>query len=371
MDVACRLGGDEFAVLIHDVEGPHDAVRVAERVERALSAPVRVEGRDIIVKASMGIGIADGSKESPTSAEQLLKEADIAMYQAKQDPVVRYRVFDPVMHAAAVNRLGNEADLRRAIERRELVVHYQPIVDLGTGAIAGVEALVRWQHPTRGLVPPMEFIPLAEETGLIVPLGRWVMREACREVQDWRVGPQSTPIRLSVNLSTRQLHDPNLLTDVASILEDTNFQGDRLILEITENAMVQNDCVVMEHLGGLRELGIRLAIDDFGTGYSSLSYLSRLPVDLLKIDRSFVQALGEGSPEGSVVQVICQLARAWGLVVVAEGIEQPAELAMLRAEGCVLGQGFYFGRAVPGDQARRAVEMESSFAVDLADSRAS
>ena len=210
----------------------------------------------------------------------------------------------------------------------------------------------------------MEFIPLAEETGLIVPLGSWVLRQACREVRDWKIGPEETPIRLSVNLSTRQLRDPKLLREVASVLEETEFQAERLILEITENAMVENDSVAMEHLDSLRQLGVRLAIDDFGTGYSSLAYLSRLPVDLLKIDRSFVVALAEGEPEGSVVRVICQLAQALGLVVVGEGIENPKELAMLRAEGCVLGQGFYFGRPVPGDQARRAIEMESSFVVD-------
>jgi diguanylate cyclase (GGDEF)-like protein len=364
MDVACRLGGDEFAVLIHDVEGPHDAVRVADRIERALNAPIRVEGQEILVRASMGIGIADSSDESASTAEQLLKEADVAMYQAKNDQEVRYRVFDPVMHAAAINRLENETELRRAIERQELVVHYQPIVGLAAGQIGGVEALVRWQHPTRGLLAPAEFIPLAEETGLIVSLGRWVLREACREVQGWRVGPEGTPAGLSVNLSTRQLRDPNLVPEVRSILDDTGFDPSRLILEITENAVVENDTVVMDHINGLREIGVRLAIDDFGTGYSSLSYLSRLPIDILKIDRSFVHALGEGNPEGSVVRVICQLAQAWGLVVVAEGIEQPHELEMLRAEGCGLGQGFYFGRPVPGDQARKAIEAASTFVVD-------
>ncbi|MGH2711833.1 MAG: putative bifunctional diguanylate cyclase/phosphodiesterase, partial [Actinomycetota bacterium] len=269
MDVAARLGGDEFAVLIHDVEGPHDAVRVADRIERSLREPVSVEGREILVRASMGIGVADGASDSRTTAEQLLQEADVAMYQAKDDPDVSYRVFDPVMHAAAVNRLENESDLRRAIEHGEMVLHYQPIVGLSSGDIAGVEALVRWEHPERGLVPPMDFIPLAEETGLIVPLGGWVLRQACTEVQDWKVGMERTPTRLSVNLSSRQLRDPNLIPEVKSILEDTGFDPERLILEITENAMVESDCVVMKHLDALRGLGVRLAIDDFGTGYSS------------------------------------------------------------------------------------------------------
>jgi diguanylate cyclase (GGDEF)-like protein len=367
MDVAARLGGDEFAVLIHDVSGPHDAVRVAERIEKSLRDPVRVDGSDIIVRASMGISVVDVNVATVTTAEQLLQEADVAMYQAKENPDVSYRVFDPVMHAAAVNRLHDEADLRRAIENEELVLHFQPIVGLSNGAIAGVEALVRWNHPERGLLPPGEFIPLAEETGLVVPLGSWVLRQACIEVHDWKIGPQETPIRLSVNLSTRQLRDPKLIREVTAILEETDFDAQRLILEITENAMVENDAVAMEQLDSLRELGIRLAIDDFGTGYSSLSYLSRLPIDLLKIDRSFVVALAEGKPEGSVVRVICQLAQSLGLVVVGEGIENPKELAMLRDEGCILGQGFYFGRPVPGDQARRAVEMESSFVVDQPD----
>ena len=367
MDVAARLGGDEFSVLIHDVEGPHDAVRVAERIEHALREPVRIDGSDIIVRASMGISVVDVTSSSVTTAEQLLQEADVAMYQAKENPDVSYRVFDPVMHAAAVNRLHDEADLRRAIESEELVLHFQPIVGLSNGAIAGVEALVRWNHPERGLVPPGEFIPLAEETGLVVPLGSWVLRQACIEVRDWKIGPEETPIRLSVNLSTRQLRDPKLIREVTAILEETEFEAERLILEITEGAMVDNDAVAMEHLDALRSLGARLAIDDFGTGYSSLSYLSRLPIDLLKIDRSFVVALAEGKPEGSVVRVICQLAQSLGLVVVGEGIENPKELAMLRAEGCVLGQGFYFGRPVPGDQARRAIDMESSFVVDQPD----
>ena len=364
MDVAARLGGDEFAVLIHDVEGPHDAVRVAERIERALREPVRLEGREILVRASMGIGVADGASRTNTNAEQLLQEADVAMYQAKADPDVSYRVFDPVMHAAAVNRLEHESDLRSAIERGEMILHYQPIVGLSSGDIAGVEALVRWEHPERGLVPPMDFIPLAEETGLIVPLGSWVLRQACTEVQDWKVGSHRTPTRLSVNLSSRQLRDPELISQVKAILDDTGFDPERLILEITENAMVETDSAAMKHLDALRALGVRLAIDDFGTGYSSLSYLARLPVDLLKIDRSFVQALAEDRPEGSVVRVICQLAQAWGLVVVGEGIENPKELAMLRAEGCGLGQGFFFGRPVPGDQARRAIEAESSFQIE-------
>ena len=357
MDVASRLGGDEFAVLVHDIGGAHDAVRVAGRIERAMQEPFRLEGRDIPVTASMGISVAGGS-EPKTSAEQLLSEADVAMYRAKEDPDVRYRVFDPVMHAAAVNRLEREAELRAAIEREELVLHYQPIVGLSSGSVAGVEALVRWQHPQLGLVPPNDFIPLAEETGLIVPLGRFVLREACREVRDWRIGSERTPIRLSVNLSTRQLRDPLLVREVASILEDTGFEPERLILEITESATVENDTTIMRHLDELRELGARIAIDDFGTGYSSLSYLARLPVDLLKIDRSFVQALGEGSPQGSVVRVICQLANAWGLVVVGEGIEEAQELEMLRGEGCGLGQGFFIGRPLPADEVRRQIEAQ-------------
>lgn len=360
MDVASRLGGDEFAVLVHDIRGPHDAVRVATRIERALRDPFLVEGHEIMVSASMGIGIADSSVSGKTSAEQLLREADVAMYRAKEDPDARYRIFDQVMHTAAVHRLQNEADLRRAIEREELVVHYQPIVGLGKSDVVGVEALVRWEHPTKGMIPPLDFIPLAEETGLIVPLGMTVLREACLEVRDWRIGEERTPIRLNVNLATRQLRDPRLVQQVASILEETGFEAERLFFEITESATVGNDPTVLEQLHALRQLGIRIAIDDFGTGYSSLSYLSRLPVDLLKIDRTFVQALAQGSPEGSVVSVICQLAQAWGLVVVGEGIEDAEELEMLRGQGCVLGQGFYLGRPGPGDQVRREIEAQAT-----------
>jgi diguanylate cyclase (GGDEF)-like protein len=358
LDVAARLGGDEFAVLVHDIAGPHDAVRVANRIDRALRDPFHVHGREIMVKASMGIGVADGAASLQTSAEQLLREADVAMYRAKDEHDMWYRVFDPVMHAAAVNRLENEADLRAAIARAELVVHYQPIVGLASGNVAGVEALVRWQHPHKGLILPGDFIPLAEETGLIIPLGLLVLREACREVRDWRIGSQRTPIRLSVNLSTRQLHDPLLVQEVAAILRETGFEAERLILEITEGATVENDGAVVDQLHSLRRLGVRIAIDDFGTGYSSLGYLARLPVDLLKIDRSFVEALGRGSPEGSVVRVICQLAQAWGLVVVGEGIEKLGELEMLREEGCVLGQGYFFSRPMPGDDALRHIEAQ-------------
>ena len=363
-DLPCRLGGDEFAVLLRDVGGPHDAIRVAERIRGVLATPFTVGHREVIVQASIGIGIADGPSGNVISAEQLIRDADVAMYRAKEDRQSHYRIFDPVMHAAAVNRLEHEADLRAGIEAEQFVVHYQPIVRLDTGAITGVEALVRWEHPQRGMVPPMEFIPLAEETGLIVELGLWVLAEACREVGPWPLGPDGAPVNLSVNLATRQLQDPDLSRHVAAILEQTGFDPLRLTLEITENATIGDTAEVMDQLTRLRELGVRIAVDDFGTGYSSLAYLARLPVDVLKIDRTFVQALGNGSPEGSLVEVICQLAGSWGLSVVGEGIEETGELSKLRSVGCALGQGFYFGRPVPGDAALLAVQAASRFPVD-------
>jgi diguanylate cyclase (GGDEF)-like protein len=361
-DVPCRLGGDEFAVLLRDVGSPHDAMRVADRIHEALTLPFDIQGREVLVRASIGIGVSDGPDGVVVSADQLIRDADVAMYQAKDDPESHSRIFDPVMHAAALNRLENEAELRHAVEREELVLHYQPIVRLDTGAVTGVEALVRWNHPVRGMVPPLEFIPLAEETGLIVPLGRWVLGEACREVRSWST--DGGEVRLSVNVSSRQLSDPNFVLHVARILNETRFDPKRLVLEITENATIGENPDVIKQLQALRDLGIRIAIDDFGTGYSSLSYLARLPVDELKIDRSFVQALGLGTAEGSLVEVITRLAQTWGLHVVGEGIEDTTELARLRDAGCGHGQGFYFGRPVPGEDARTAIQAASRFAVD-------
>ena len=355
-DTPSRLGGDEFAVLLHEITGPEDAIRVARRIDTALSEPFNIEGREVPIEASIGIGISDGPTGNVVTAEQLIRDADVAMYRAKEDPEGNYRVFDPVMHAAALTRLEKEADLRRALTRNEFVLHFQPIVRLDSGAVVGVEALVRWEHPERGMVPPIEFIPLAEETGLIVELGRWVLDQACREVGAWPPGPDGEPLRLSVNLSTRQLRDQALVQHVSSILDTTGFPPERLVLEITESATVEGESRAIDQLHKLRELGLRLAVDDFGTGYSSLAYLARLPVDVLKIDRAFVHALGAGTAEGALVEVICRLARQWNLDVVAEGIEDTGELGKLRAAGCIVGQGYLFGRPVTAAASRAMIE---------------
>jgi diguanylate cyclase (GGDEF)-like protein len=359
-DTIARLGGDEFAVLIEDA-ATGDAEAAAERLLSALAAPfdTAVEPADRLrISASIGIAVGAAGQQDAT---ELLRSADVAMYAAKEAGKGRFAVFAPDMDSAIIGQLRLKAELIRALEQQEFTVHYQPTVELATGRLAGVEALVRWQHPERGLVPPLEFIPLAEQTGLIVPLGRFVLREACRQVRAWHDRyPTHPPMTVSVNLSARELDEPGLVASVRSALEDTGLAAAHLVLEITETLLLVDLPRTVGTLAELRALGVRLAVDDFGTGYSSLAYLENLPVDILKIDKSFVDRIGEqgggaGRDEPAerqqpvMVSAISQLGHALRLKLVAEGIELPEQVATLRGLACHYGQGYYFARPLAAE----------------------
>jgi diguanylate cyclase (GGDEF)-like protein len=343
VETVARLGGDEFAVLL---EGgcTDDAVRTAERIHASLAAPVEIADREVFVTASIGIATGDGT------AKDLLRDADVAMYRAKGAGKGRYQVFEPGMHAEVVERLELEADIQRAVEREELVVHYQPIVTLADERIVGVEALVRWQHPTRGMLAPCAFIPVAEETGQILDIGAWVLREACRQVAVWQaeLGDEAAPLRLSVNLSGLQLAQPSVAADVRSALADSRLAPGTLILELTETVIMQDTEASIARLRALKELDVQIAVDDFGTGYSSLRYLQRFPIDILKIAKPFVDGVADASDEAIMARAIADLSRNLGLSTIAEGIEHRPQALALKELGCPLGQGYLFARPVPG-----------------------
>jgi diguanylate cyclase (GGDEF)-like protein len=345
-DLAARLGGDEFAVLVPEVADEAEAVALGERLAAILRTPVTVAGREVLARASVGVRLARGGDEDP---ERLLRDADMAMYAAKTAGRAGVRVFDTAMHTRAVQRLDFEAALRRAVIRQQFTVRYQPVVELAGGRLAGMEALVRWDHPDRGLVMPGEFVSLAEDTGLIVPIGRWVLHAACQAARDWqrRFPLQPHPF-LSVNLSVRQLQQPDLLEDVAGALDSSGLDPGELMLEITESVLAADQQAMLERLGGLRALGVHLAIDDFGTGYSALAYLRSLPVDTLKLAKPFVDGLLLGVEEAALTNAILRIADLLDLQVIAEGIEQEAQARELERLGCRFGQGFHFAR--PLDQ---------------------
>jgi len=346
-DTAARLGGDEFAVLLEDLDSTHEAVRVAERIIAALEEPIGVADREVFVGAS--IGIATGAY----GAADLLRHADVAMYRAKALGKGRYAMFEAGMQAEVMDRLDLEADLQRAVDRGELAVFYQPIIALGTGELAGHEALVRWRHPTRGLLAPGAFIPLAEETGLVAPIGRFVLREACRQAARWAAFVPG--LTMNVNLSGRELEDPRLLDDVTAVLRATGLPAERLVLEITETVLMQDTEATIERLRALRALGVRLAVDDFGTGYSSLRYLNRFPLDVLKMAKPFVDGLGSPDGDPALARAIIELGSDLGLHIVAEGIERSPQLAHLQRLGCPYGQGFWFARPMPAAEATAAL----------------
>jgi diguanylate cyclase (GGDEF)-like protein/PAS domain S-box-containing protein len=341
-DTVARLGGDEFAILLNNLPDPQSALRVAERVQQELKQPFNLSGHEVFATGSIGIAL---SATGYSKVEDVLRDADTVMYRAKSQGKP-YEVFDMVMHARVVAQMTLENDLRRALERGEFCLHYQPIVALDTGRVSGFEALVRWQHPTRGLVAPGEFIPVAEETGLIVPLGLWVLEEACREMRRWHeLSPLHAGLKLSVNLSGRQFAQPDLFERVTRVLLDARFDPRCLQLEITESVIVENAKLIDSTMGALRDLGVEIAIDDFGTGYSSLSYLHRFPIHTLKIDRSFISREGANEREcDEIVRTIVVLARNMGKDVVAEGVETEQQLARLRQLGCAYGQGYLFSR---------------------------
>jgi diguanylate cyclase (GGDEF)-like protein len=340
-DTVARLGGDEFAVLVEDVADHRDALAPAERILAAFAAPFSVAGSELFIGASVGIALGAAADRS---ADEVLRNADFAMYQAKSMGKRRYAVFEPGMRAAAVERVELAMLLRSAIDREELILHYQPIVDLRTGVVRGLEALVRWQQPERGMLMPGDFIPIAEETGLIVPLGRWVLRKACRQATEWQARfPAEPPLSVSVNISPRQFADPRLVDEVAEALADSGLGARSLTLEITESLLMTDSDSAITKLAGIKALGVRLAIDDFGTGYSSLSYLQRFPIDVLKIDRAFVDGVGEA--EGSaLIRSIVDIGRTLHLETIAEGVERPEQPAQLIELECGLGQGFLMNR---------------------------
>jgi PAS domain S-box-containing protein/diguanylate cyclase (GGDEF)-like protein len=341
-----HVGPDQFAVLIDEVVGMKEATHVAKCVRGTLAEPFSLGGRDVYTGASIGIVMGGPGYRRP---EDALRDAGMAMMRAREAGDGQYQVFDPAMHAEAMARLQLETDLRRALERNELRVFYQPIVRLDTGRIAGFEALARWEHPERGLIMPDDFVPLAEETGLIVPIGLWVLDEACDTLRRWQARPGGAKLRMAVNLSARQFTARNLVQRVEAALRRTGIAPHTLELEITESVILHNTTAVMDTLARLKRLGVQLHIDDFGTGYSSLSYLHRLPMDALKIDRSFV-AGGQGGGSLQMVRTIVAMAHALGVAVVTEGIESPELLAELRTLRCEYGQGYFFSRPVPADQ---------------------
>jgi diguanylate cyclase (GGDEF)-like protein/PAS domain S-box-containing protein len=351
-DTVARLGGDEFTILVNDIGDSSDATRVADRIQRELTQPFTLSGHEVFTSASIGIAL---SATGYDKAEDLLRDADIAMYRAKALGKARHEVFDTAMHARAKALLELETDLRRAVERNELRLHYQPLIALATGRIAGFEAVVRWQHPQRGLIGPAAFIPMAEETGLIIPMGRWVLREACRQLREWVLRyPGAGDLTISVNISGKQFSQASLLDDVREALEASGLEPRQLRLELTESVVMENAPSAMTMIDQLRDLDVKVDIDDFGTGYSSLSYLQRFSVDNLKIDRSFVSNIGSDQGENAeIVRTIVTLADHLGIDAVAEGVETPAQLDLLRQLGCTRVQGYLFAAPVDSAEADR------------------
>jgi len=341
-DTLARLGGDEFTVLLVDIKDPSDAIRAAKRIQSVIAIPFSLNGQDVFVSASVGIAL---STTPHSAADDLLRDADIAMYRAKSLGKARFEIFDEVMHLQAVNRLKLEGELQRAVERDEFRVYYQPIISLQGGRITGFEALLRWQPPNQSLVGPAEFIGIAEETGLILPIGKWVLNQACRQARLWQTQyPSDPPLTISVNISAKQFAQSNLVDEIRSVLEKTGLPPSSLELEITETVAMEDTERTTDVLSRLKALGVRLAIDDFGTGYSSLNYLRRLPFDTLKIDRSFIFNMNNGDESRDIVGIILMLARNLGLHVVAEGLETAEHVNQLQELNCESGQGYFFSK---------------------------
>lgn len=349
-DTVARLGGDEFTILVDDIGDASDATRVADRIQHELAQPFSLGGNDVFTSASIGIAL---SASGYSEADDLLRDADIAMYRAKALGKARYEVFDTAMHARAKALLELETDLRRAVERGEFRLHYQPLVTLESGRITGFEAVVRWEHPVHGLIGPAAFIPIAEETGLIIPIGRWVLREACRQGRVWQDRyPALTDLTISVNLSGKQFAQPDMVAEIDDALKETGLDPRRLRIEITESVVMENAASTMATIDQLRALNVKIDVDDFGTGYSSLSYLQRFSLDHLKIDRSFVSNIGLDAGENAeIVRTIVTLAHHLGMDAVAEGVETLDQLALLRELGCQLVQGYLFAKPLDEKEA--------------------
>ncbi|HYB22403.1 MAG TPA: EAL domain-containing protein [Solirubrobacteraceae bacterium] len=349
VDTAARLGGDEFAVLIHDTETELQAVEIAQRVMDALCAPIPLEGMELSIATSVGIAFSDAGALAGADAEELVRNADVAVHRAKASGKGHYQVFQPEMHARALARVELKGDLQRALDDGEFTLRYQPIMDLARGDMAGMEALLRWEHPERGTVAPIDFVPLLEDTGMIVPVGRQVLREACAWAAHMQgLCPREPALSVAVNVSARQLQRPELIDEVREALLGSGIAPSSLTLELTESVMVADMELTLMRLNALRALGVKLAIDDFGTGYSSLNYIRQLPVDIVKIDRSF---LADPNPEvAELTDAIVGLARIFKLRAVAEGIEQAAQLERLRRVGCAYGQGYHFAKPLLGEE---------------------
>jgi diguanylate cyclase (GGDEF)-like protein/PAS domain S-box-containing protein len=341
-DTAARLGGDEFGVLLDGATTADAATEASSRLIAALEPPFTIDGRHLNISASLGIALATSGRET---MQELMRNADLAMYEAKRRGGAQARVFEKAMHEIVLGRLELGAELQRAVDEEQFELHFQPVVRLDTAAVIGAEALVRWRHPDRGLLGPDQFLPLAEQTGLIVPIGRWVMAEACRTLAAWQeASPRRQPLTLSVNVSMRQLHDAQVVEDVRGALGDAAIPPEQLVLEITESFLADETEAALVWMQRLRALGVRLAVDDFGTGYSALSYLQRFPIDMLKIDRSFVEHARPTSPSLNLVRSIVQLGRSLHLDLVAEGIEEAEQAEALLAMGVTSGQGYYYAR---------------------------
>jgi diguanylate cyclase (GGDEF)-like protein/PAS domain S-box-containing protein len=349
-DTVAHLSGDEFGILLEDITGEQDAIEMAERIAGVFARPFVLDGDEHFVTTSIGIALAEGGERG----EDLLRDADAAMHRAKERGRARYELFDEALRGRALSRLRVENDLRRALDRDELTLHYQPLVSLRDRQMVSVEALVRWDHPERGRISPADFIPVAEENGLIEPIGRWVLEHACRQAAEWcRARPDAAPLTMGVNLSAAQLANPALAQTVATALRVSGLDPSCLALELTESMLVGDTEQLSETLVALKALGLRLVLDDFGTGYSSLSYLTRLPLDSLKVDRSFVDGLGTESRDTAVTEAIIAMSRALSLRVVGEGAETAQQVAELARLGCDLVQGFYFSRPVEAEEITR------------------
>ncbi|MDA0240300.1 MAG: EAL domain-containing protein [Proteobacteria bacterium] len=357
VDTVARLGGDEFAILLEDLDSENKAEEVARRINQSLAEPFALAGREIVSNASIGVALSSLGYDNP---DDMIRDADIAMYQAKNDGRARHVVFEKGMHVRAVTQLEMETDLRQAIDREEFSLAYQPVVDITSERIIGFEALIRWNHPEHGFIPPGDFIPIAEETKVIVPIGRWVLHNACAQMKRWQKQFPQLNLSISVNISPAQFTDPELIHDIKEVLQETKLSGDTLKLEITEGAIMENPHEVTNRLVQLKKLGIQFHVDDFGTGYSSLSHLHRFPIDALKVDRSFVISMAESTDNMEIVRTIIALAHNLKLTTVAEGVETKKDLEQLRLLKCDHAQGYYFSRPLDAAAALKYLKQDAA-----------